>query len=61
MHPIVRTHEETGRKSLYANPYHILRIQGLADAESEALIGELTDHMVTTTRSTATSGRSATS
>ena len=41
-------HEETGRKSLYANPYHILRIQGLGDAESEKLIAELTDHMVAT-------------
>jgi taurine dioxygenase len=49
VHPIVRTHEETGRKSLYANPYHIVRIQGLADSESEKLIGELTDHMVATT------------
>lgn len=49
VHPIVRTHEETGRKSLYANPYHIVRIQGLADAESERLIAELTDHMVATT------------
>jgi len=48
VHPIVRTHEETGRKSLYANPYHILRIQGLADTESEALIAELTAHMVDT-------------
>ena len=49
VHPIVRTHEETGRKSLYANPYHIVRIQDLADAESEKLIAELTDHMVATT------------
>jgi taurine dioxygenase len=48
VHPIVRRHEESGRTSLYANPYHILRIQGLGDAESEALIGELTDHMVNT-------------
>ncbi len=46
--PIVRTHEETGRKSLYANPTHIVRIQGLADADSEKLIAELTDHMVAT-------------
>ena len=46
--PIVRTHEETGRKSLYANPTHIVRIQGLSDAESEKLIVELTDHMVAT-------------
>ena len=48
MHPIVRTHEETGRKSLYANPYHILRIQGLSDADSDALISDLTGHMVNT-------------
>jgi taurine dioxygenase len=46
--PIVRTHEETGRKSLYANPTHIVRIQGLSDNESEKLIAELTDHMVAT-------------
>ena len=62
MHPIVRMHEETGRTSLYANPYSHPRIQGLGDAESEALIAELTDHMVgDARRSTATSGRSATS
>ena len=49
VHPIVRRHEETGRTSLYANPYHIVRIQGLPEAESERLIGELTDHMTKTT------------
>jgi taurine dioxygenase len=48
VHPIVRRHEETGRTSLYANPTHIVRIQGLADAESDALIAELTEHMVAT-------------
>jgi taurine dioxygenase len=48
VHPIARTHEETGRTSLYANPYHILKIQGLGDTESEALIDELTGHMVNT-------------
>ncbi len=49
VHPIVRLHEESGRTSLYANPYHITRIQGVGEAESEALIAELTDHMVATT------------
>ena len=48
VHPVVRTHEETGRKSLYANPTHILRIQGLGDSESDNLIAELTAHMVAT-------------
>jgi taurine dioxygenase len=48
VHPIVRTHEETGRKSLYANPYHILRIQGLDDSEGDKLLAELTGYMVDT-------------
>ncbi|MBV8410861.1 MAG: TauD/TfdA family dioxygenase [Alphaproteobacteria bacterium] len=48
VHPVVRVHEETGRKSLYANPTHILRIQGLGDSESDRLVAELTEHMVNT-------------
>ena len=48
VHPIVRVHEETGRTSLYANPYHIVRIQGLSDADSEALIAQLAAHMIET-------------
>jgi alpha-ketoglutarate-dependent taurine dioxygenase len=48
IHPIVRVHEETGRTSLYANPTHIVRVQGMSDSESETLIAELVDHMVKT-------------
>ena len=48
VHPVVRVHEETGRKSLYANPTHIVRIQGLSDLESDQLIADLTGHMVQT-------------
>ncbi len=45
-YPLVRTHRETGRKSLYFNPYHILCIADVEPAESDALIAELTAHMI---------------
>jgi taurine dioxygenase len=45
-HPIIRTHPETGRKSLYFDPGKILSIQGAAPAESDALIEELTTLMI---------------
>ena len=45
-HPIIRTHPETGRKGLYFDPGKILRIEGLEAAESDALIEELTGHMI---------------
>ena len=45
-HPIIRTHPETGRKGLYFDPGKILRIEGLDDSDSDALIEELTDYMI---------------
>jgi taurine dioxygenase len=45
-HPIVRTHPETGRKSLYFDPGKIVRIEGAEEAESEQLIADLTGCMI---------------
>jgi taurine dioxygenase len=41
-HPIIRTHPETGRKSLYFDPGKIESIEG----ESDGLIDELTGYMI---------------
>jgi taurine dioxygenase len=45
-HPIIRVHPETGRKALYFDPGKILKIDGFAAAESDALIDELTTYMI---------------
>ena len=46
MHPIVRLHGESGRKSLYFDPGKILSIEGAEKAESDDLIAELETYMV---------------
>lgn len=45
-HPIIRTHAETGRRSLYFDPGKILYIEGAGRAESDELIEELTALMI---------------
>src|SRR5207302_8276537 len=42
-HPLVRTHPDTGRKSLYIGN-HSTHIVGMPEAESAALLAELLDH-----------------
>jgi taurine dioxygenase len=45
-HRIVREHAETGRRSLYLSPGHIVAIDGLPKDESDALIEELTGYLI---------------
>lgn len=45
-HPVVRTHPETGWKSLYLNKSHTAHFEDMTREESRPLIEFLTDHMV---------------
>ena len=44
LHPIVRTHPESGRKSLYINPIRMEGIVGLDHKEALPLLDELLNH-----------------
>jgi alpha-ketoglutarate-dependent taurine dioxygenase len=46
-HPVVITHERTGRKLLYVNRNFVNRILGLSDEESAALLNHLCDQAAT--------------
>jgi alpha-ketoglutarate-dependent taurine dioxygenase len=44
VHPLVRTHPESGRKALYINPIRIEEIVGIETSEALALLDELLAH-----------------
>ena len=44
-HPLVRTHPDTGKKSLYVDRAYSLGIQGLTDAEAAHLLACLQEHV----------------
>jgi len=41
VHPVIRTHPVTGRKSIYVNDSTTVKIVGVSDSESEDILGEL--------------------
>ena len=45
-HPVIRTHPETGRKSIYVNVAHTARFAGMTEEESRPLLQYLFEHSV---------------
>ena len=44
-HPLLLTHPSSGRRGLFVNVNYTVRIDGLAEAESDSLLGFLFDHV----------------
>ena len=45
LHPVIRSHPNTGRKSLFINPLFTLRFEDMSRAESLPLLNQLYDHI----------------
>jgi len=46
VHPVVRVHPETGRKSLYINAGHTLRFERMTEEESAPILRFLCEHLI---------------
>ncbi len=46
IHPLIRTHPETGRKAIYINPIRIEGILGMDHREALPLLDELLEHSI---------------
>jgi taurine dioxygenase len=44
VHPVIRTHDETGRKAIYVDRLMTVKIEDMPASESDALLNRLFDH-----------------
>ena len=45
LHPVIREHKDTNRKSLFVNPVYTVGIEGMTDMEAYTFLSEIFEHM----------------